>query len=123
MNEVIGLRDSTREDQKYETRIWPRHEMRVKVVVESKPDTFFTYIENLSLGGAALEDELPEHFHGQSCAVSIRMPDSREKIHLKARILSGYDGGRRLCFEGVTPKQTFQLHDLLAGHYLMRTGS
>ena len=63
-----------------EQRKFPRHDVRLKVIISNKEKTFLSYTVNVSMGGVMLEDTIPRDYFNSETEIFISSPKKNEFI-------------------------------------------
>lgn len=71
-----------------ERRKYPRHAVRLKIIVTSQTQTFRSFTQDISIGGLLLESKVPWSIAGSLCQIFITAAVSDESIEFRARVLS-----------------------------------
>lgn len=88
-----------REPTGRERRKHPRFEIKLRVIVTNKKNTFLTFTKDVSLGGLQLINEIPEYiFEGES-EVFINGPNNKDSIKFKCKAIGDQQHKTRLQFE------------------------
>ena len=68
-------------EKKYaEQRKFPRHDVRLKVIISNKEKTFLSYTVNVSIGGVMLEDKIPMDYFNAETEIFISSPKKNEFV-------------------------------------------
>lgn len=82
-----------------ERRKFTRYDIKLRVIITNKKNTFLTFTKDVSLGGLQLINDIPEYiFHGES-EVFISGPNNRDNIKFKCRAVGDNQHKSRLQFE------------------------
>lgn len=88
-------------------RKFPRHDIRLKVIISNKSKTFLSYTSNVSVGGVALEDNIPREFfipHSES-EIFICSPKKNEFLAFRCQPVGDDQDPKRFSF-GEIPEQS-----------------
>lgn len=101
-HETVKLNSQTGE--KADRRLFPRVEIRLKVVIVSGSKSFRGFTQDASLGGVLLENKIPFELSKKSCHVFLSSSDDEHAIEFRARIIADRDNPRRIAFEEANEK-------------------
>lgn len=82
-----------------ERRKFTRYDVKLRVIITNKKNTFLTFTKDVSLGGLQLMNDIPEYiFQGES-EVFISGPNNRDNIKFKCKAIGDNQHKSRLQFE------------------------
>jgi hypothetical protein len=69
-----------------EKRKFKRADTRFRCIISSAAITFRTFTQNISLGGVALEDTIPNELLGNECTIYITSPNKRKNLKFNIKV-------------------------------------
>lgn len=95
----------------------PRYKARYRCIIRSSTVSFRTFTVDISLGGVALEDSIPQELLGVECQIYIS--SSKTKSNLKFKIAMTSRGtAKYFSFEGANPATLSELQGWLESENL-----
>jgi hypothetical protein len=89
--------------------------VRYRCIIRSTTLTFRTFTKDISLGGVALEDEIPQDLIGSECMIYITSPKANKNLKFKIALTSR-SVAKYFSFQDVEPTLLEELEDWLEAH-------
>ncbi|MFN8790667.1 MAG: PilZ domain-containing protein [Bdellovibrionales bacterium] len=106
---AIPPKSAGRENQ----RKSPRYGIRLKVIISNKEKTFLSYTKNVSIGGVALEDNIPAEYFApdKDTEIFISSPKKNEFLAFRCTPVGDQSDPKNFSFGQISPEslQKFQL--------------
>lgn len=91
----------------------PRYDIRLKVIISNKEKTFLSYTKNVSIGGVALEDNIPAEYFApdKDTEIFISSPKKNEFLAFRCTPVGDHSDPKNFSFGQISPEslQKFQL--------------
>lgn len=79
-------------------RRFPRHDVRLKVIISNKAKTFLSYTINVSMGGVMLEDSIPRDYFNSETEIFISSPKKNEFVAFRCIPVGDEQEPKRFSF-------------------------
>jgi PilZ domain len=104
---------STPKDNKSfaEQRKFPRHDVRLKVIISNKEKTFLSYTVNVSIGGVMLEDKIPMDYFNSETEIFISSPKKNEFVAFRCIPVGDDKEPKRFSFGQISQTSLSKFQD------------
>lgn len=102
----------TTAEKKYpEQRKFPRHDVRLKVIISNKEKTFLSYTVNVSIGGVMLEDNIPRDYFNSETEIFISSPKKNEFVAFRCLPVGDDKEPKRFSFGQISQTSLAKFQD------------
>ena len=99
-------------EKKYaEQRKFPRHDVRLKVIISNKEKTFLSYTVNVSIGGVMLEDKIPMDYFNAETEIFISSPKKNEFVAFRCIPVGDDKEPKRFSFGQISQASLSKFQD------------
>lgn len=94
-------------------RKFPRYTIRLKVIISNKEKTFLSYTSNVSIGGVALEDNIPAEYFNESkdSEIFISSPKKNEFLAFRCTPVGDETDPKRFSFGQISEESLNKFQD------------
>lgn len=99
--------------QNINKRKYPRFDIRLKVIISNKEKTFLSYTSNVSIGGVALEDNIPKEYFNQNAdtEIFISSPKKNEFLAFRCQPVGDDEDPKRFSFGEISEQSLAKFQD------------
>lgn len=108
----VRAQTNTQDKKDYaEQRKFPRHDVRLKVIISNKEKTFLSYTVNVSIGGVMLEDQIPRDYFNSETEIFISSPKKNEFVAFRCIPVGDDKEPKRFSFGQISQNSLGKFQD------------